>query len=151
MVAARSRSFAEVKRWLDLLAGSEPLERDGLPPEFHSMLKNRRWLQEHAARIPAEIIQGVDCPILILPGARDFQVQPERVDATFSLVGLDPNATNVDGPSDAVHGLLRKLDIDACDLVEPLRADADGAYFEYDGHWTPHGHAVVADTIRGCF
>lgn len=92
---------------------------------------------------------GDQLMVAVAPPA--FQVQPERVDATFSLVGLDPNATNVDGPSDAVHGLLRKLDIDACDLVEPLRADADGAYFEYDGHWTPHGHAVVADTIRGCF
>ncbi len=87
--------------------------------------------------------------VAIAPPA--FEVQPERVAPTFELVGLDPSATAVDAPAEEVRALLRRLDIDACDLVEPLKASPEGAYFEYDGHWTPGGHAVVADTITGCF
>ncbi len=89
--------------------------------------------------------------LLVAVAPPAFQVQSERIAPTFELVGLDPTATSVDAPAQEVHALLERLDIPACDLVEPLRAQARTAYFEYDGHWTPDGHAVVADTIRGCF
>lgn len=76
--ADKEKALAEVKRWLDLLAGSDPLEPADIPAEFHSILNNRRWLQEHAARDPVQIIRQVSCPVLLLHGDKDFQVHFER-------------------------------------------------------------------------
>ncbi len=80
-----------------------------------------------------------------------FVVMPERQAATFSLVGLDPRTADVDAPARVVGEELRRLDVASCDLTGPLRAATTGPlYFTYDGHWTPAGHAVVAEAIAGC-
>jgi hypothetical protein len=106
---------------------------------------------EQALRELRDAVRARGDKLLVAVAPPAFQVQPERVEATFALVGLDPEAAKVDAPSDAIHSVLRRLTVDSCDLVQPLREQAEGAYFEYDGHWTPHGHAIVADTINGCF
>lgn len=86
--ADKEKALAEVKRWLDLLAGSKPLQPDDIPAEFQPILQNRRWLQEHAARDPAQIIRQVACPVLLLHGDMDFQVHHQR-DSALLLNALE--------------------------------------------------------------
>lgn len=81
-----------------------------------------------------------------------FVVHPERMAATFSLVGLDPDRGRFDAPRQALLGLLRELGLQACDL-SPALLGAVGdrpLYFPWDGHWTAAGHAVVAQRLAAC-
>jgi hypothetical protein len=101
------------------------------------------------ARMMAE--RGDSLMVAIAPPA--FQVQADRLDATFSLVGLDPRTATPDAVSDGVRRVLDRHGIASCDLVEPLRrAEQSGGemYLEYDGHWSLKGHAVVSDTMARC-
>jgi hypothetical protein len=89
--------------------------------------------------------------VAIAPPA--FQIVPERMEATFSVVGLDSTQADLDAPARAVQKILTQLGIRACDLVAPLQEASQGdepLYFTFDGHWTPAGHRVVADTIEAC-
>ncbi len=95
--------------------------------------------------------RGDSLMVAIAPPA--FQVQRERLDATFSLVGIDPSTASPDAVSDGVRSLLERRGIATCDLVPPLRRaeEAGGEmYLEYDGHWSLKGHAVVSDTLAKC-
>ncbi len=102
-----------------------------------------RQLQQETRR------RGDRLLVAIAPPA--FQIEDHRLTATMEMVGLDPATADVDAPARAVTGLLQRLGIARCDLVAPLRAAADrGLYFTYDGHWTPEGHAVVAEALAAC-
>ncbi len=103
----------------------------------------RRLQQAVAAR-------GDQLHVAVAPPA--FVIDPERVSPTFSLVGLDPAAAELDAPAAVLDEVLRVLGIPGCDLTGPLRAatDSGGLYFAYDGHWTPRGHAVVGSALASC-
>ena len=79
-----------------------------------------------------------------------FVIQPERLEATFELVDLDPNRASVDAPQQLVLDILTELKIQHCDLSPPLR-QADQPYLTFDGHWTLEGHTVVANAIASCW
>ena len=82
-----------------------------------------------------------------------FVVYPDRLGATFAVVGLDPASATPDAPAQAVTTTLHQLGIQACDLTPALRAAAagdDALYFTYDGHWTAAGHRVVAEALALC-
>ncbi|MFH1467220.1 MAG: hypothetical protein ABIO70_22740 [Pseudomonadota bacterium] len=82
-----------------------------------------------------------------------FAVDQERLPATFDLVGLDPADADLDAPTALVQGILDALGIASCDLTPALRAAHDAGvetYLAYDAHWSPAGHAVVAEALRGC-
>jgi hypothetical protein len=96
--------------------------------------------------------RGDQLMVAVAPPA--FQIEQERMNATFQLVGLNPQNARLDAVSTAVVDLLKRKRIPHCDLVEPLRRaqHAGGElYLQYDGHWSPKGHAVVADAIERCF
>ena len=83
-----------------------------------------------------------------------FQIETERLSATFALVGLDPNNARPDAVSQAVIDVLKRQGIAYCDLVGPLRRAHEAGremYLQYDGHWSPKGHAIVADAMEKCF
>ena len=95
--------------------------------------------------------RGDTLMVAIAPPA--FQIETERLDATFRLVGLNPEQARPDAVSNAVKDLLKRNKIPYCDLVDPLRRahEAGGEmYLQYDGHWSPKGHAVVAGAIERC-
>jgi hypothetical protein len=89
--------------------------------------------------------------VAIAPPA--FQIETERLEATFSLVGMDPSRANPDAVSNAVRDALQQNGIASCDLVDPLRRAHEAGremYLQYDGHWSPKGHAVVAGALVRC-
>ena len=74
--------------------------------------------------------------VAIAPPA--FVIHPERLDATFELVDLDPNRADVDAPQQLVMDILTELKIPHCDLSPALRK-ANQPYLTFDGHWTLEG------------
>jgi len=112
------------------------------------MPQSAKALREFAAETAR---RGDSFLVAIAPPA--FQIETERMDATFSLIGLDPNRARVDAVSNAVRDSLQRSGIRHCDLVDPLRrAHRAGGemYLQYDGHWSPKGHAVVANALVKC-
>ena len=91
---------------------------------------------------------NLDLMVAVAPPA--FVIHPERLNATFELVDLDPNRADVDAPQQLALGLLKELRIPYCDLSPALR-QATQPYLTFDGHWTLEGHKVVADAVASCW
>jgi len=98
----------------------------------------------------AQKSQNLETWIVIAPPA--FVVDTTRLQPTFKLVGLDPGKAKLNAPQEAIHTLSKELGLQVCDLTEALRngQEKEDMYFTYDGHWTPSGHAVVAETLQTC-
>ncbi len=91
--------------------------------------------------------------LLVAVAPPSFAVDADRLDAALSLVGLHSARPEPVAPSAAVLRLLSALGIPACDLTPALADAAEGPplYFQWDGHWTAAGHAVVANQVRHCW
>jgi pimeloyl-ACP methyl ester carboxylesterase len=73
------KQLSLVRAFLVRVASDEPIDPQSLSSdEERSTLRNRRWLQSHAKQDPLANIKKVKCPVLILQGAKDFQVSPEK-------------------------------------------------------------------------
>ena len=79
-----------------------------------------------------------------------FVIHPERLDATFTLVDLDPAKADVSAPQLEVLDILEDLKIASCDLT-PSLLEVPSPYFTFDGHWTTDGHAAVSQAIASCW
>jgi len=104
----------------------------------------------HALRQLAED-QGDHLMVALAPSA--FTIDPVRQARTMELMGLPVTDAMADEPGRLVRRELTRLDIETCDLAPDLRrAIADGVkpFFTWEGHWTPAGHAIVADTLARC-
>ena len=84
----REKILADVQRYLDLVSGDAKIEPDEIPADYRDLLTFRPWLQSHARQDQRANLQRVHCPVLILQGAKDFQVSPER-DARLIAKTLD--------------------------------------------------------------
>jgi len=158
----RSTLYAAYQMWLRRRAMANP----NFPERHRWKSELMLFMQEGAGVLGAQISatnnalsdlkratteRGDTLMVAIAPPA--FQIETERLDATFRLVGLNPDNARPDAVSNAVKDLLKRHHIRHCDLVEPLRrANQSGGemYLRYDGHWSPKGHAVVADAIERC-
>jgi len=90
----------------------------------------------------------VSLTVAIAPPA--FVIDQKRASDTFKLVGLNPEQARPNAPQKTILSILKRLNIHACDLTTALQEDADNTYFVTDGHWTPKGHRIVAQTIKKC-
>jgi len=154
----RSRLYAHWRVWsrrTALVSGTDPdrerwrqelvLFSDSGQRELKRLLPQTREALRRLQQATRQ--RGDELIVAVAPPA--FVVEPDRAEATFEVVGLDPSTAALDAPRQAVLSVLRELDIAACDLTEPLRG-ASAAYFVYDGHWTVEGHTIVAETLSQC-
>jgi pimeloyl-ACP methyl ester carboxylesterase len=87
----RAETLEQVRRALEWASGDDEQMPDDLPEAMRSIAGLRPWLRSHARQDPLETIRRVACPVLILQGAKDFQVSPERdarvLDAALTEAG----------------------------------------------------------------
>ncbi len=84
----RERILADVRRYLELASSDAELAPEDVPADYRELLAVRPWLQSHARQDPLANLRKLRCPILILQGAKDFQVSPDR-DARAIVAALD--------------------------------------------------------------
>lgn len=68
----------QVRAFLARLASDDAIDPAQLDAEERAALASRAWFQGHAQLDPAATIAKVRCPVLVLQGAKDFQVSPDR-------------------------------------------------------------------------
>jgi hypothetical protein len=83
---------------------------------------------------------GLGCSVALFPPP--YLLDPEKLKATFELVGLDPEETQAEAPAEALASLLEGT-FSFLDLGPALSEGAEDLFFRYDGHWNPRGHEVV--------
>lgn len=91
--------------------------------------------------------------LLVAVAPPAFAVNPDKLTATFGLVGLDPAQAAVEAPEAAILDALQAEGITSCNLGPALRgahAAGEQTYLDYDGHWTEQGHQVVAQELASC-
>lgn len=71
------------------------------------------------------------------------QIYGQSTYDTFFFRGRPTEADQVE-----VRKIARALNVEFIDLLGPLKRAGRGLYFPRDGHWTPKGHRVAADTIE---
>ena len=81
------KQMKEVRAFLAKLASDEPMDATNASAEERTALASRKWFQSHSKHDPLDTIEKVKCPVLILQGAKDFQVSPEK-DAAALDAGL---------------------------------------------------------------
>lgn len=90
----RAKVLAEVRRYLELASSDAKIDPETVPADYRALLSMRAWLRGHARQDPLANIRRVKCPVLVLQGAKDFQVSPDR-DARALAKALD-EAGNAD-------------------------------------------------------
>ena len=76
----REATLEQVKRLLEWAAGDEEEPPADVPEHLLAGLSTdiRPWLASHSRQNPVATIKLVTCPVLILQGAKDFQISRER-------------------------------------------------------------------------
>jgi pimeloyl-ACP methyl ester carboxylesterase len=73
------KQLKAVRGFFARLAGDEPIDPRTLSsPEERTALASRAWYRSHVRQYPLANLLKVKCPVLILQGAKDFQVSPEK-------------------------------------------------------------------------
>lgn len=72
------KQMKEVRAFLAKLAGDEPIDAAGASAGELQALASRAWFRSHAKLDPLATIRKVKCPVLLLQGAKDFQVSPAK-------------------------------------------------------------------------
>ncbi|HJN76149.1 MAG TPA: hypothetical protein QGF58_19630 [Myxococcota bacterium] len=143
--ALESGQGPDRQRWArELAIFTESGQRD-----LDNLLKTTRPLLAELSRETSE--RGDELLVAVSPPG--FAVDPTRTAAAFSLVGHDPETATPRAPTDAVLAELDALSVPSCDLHAPLDTAISAgtrAYFDFDGHWTPEGHRIVADALEAC-
>jgi pimeloyl-ACP methyl ester carboxylesterase len=123
---------AELAKVVDLLkrlCGSGPIDPDELPADQRSILANRAWLQTHAQQDPLATIRAVRCPVLVLQGAKDFQVSLERdaraLDAALTAAAHPDHELRVFAELDHLFKKSPGLKSILADYAEDRRVDAE--------------------------
>jgi len=98
------------------------------------------------------LCQEKNIPLMVAVAPPAFVIDQERIEPTFNIVGLSEVKKDIEAPQLEAMAILKQLKINACDLTKALREGEKKAptYFTYDGHWTPHGHRIVADELQRC-
>lgn len=91
--------------------------------------------------------------LLVALAPSSLMIDPDRGAPILKLAGLSGVRLDLDAPLRAAQKALSTLGVSTCDLTPALRAahkQGVRSYLDFDGHWTPAGHRVVAKTLAGC-
>jgi pimeloyl-ACP methyl ester carboxylesterase len=72
------KQMKDVRAFLAKLSGDEAIDAAGASAGEKEALASRAWFRSHAKLDPLATIRKVTCPVLILQGAKDFQVSPAK-------------------------------------------------------------------------
>jgi pimeloyl-ACP methyl ester carboxylesterase len=88
--------IADIARVAQLARDDRPWNRDEVPHELFAALRSRRWFKEHLENPPAQLVERLRSPLLLLQGAKDFQVSAAKdtpaLFANAARSGLDVTA-----------------------------------------------------------
>lgn len=73
-----AETMAALRREMERFCSDEELDPEELDEDFRAILPSRAWFQSHARQDPIANVQAVECPVLLLHGALDFQVSADR-------------------------------------------------------------------------
>jgi hypothetical protein len=95
----------------------------------------------------ASLAAGARMVVLLIP--HDAQVNDDKMAAELGRFHLAPEQVDLDRPRRELIDQAAPLGLDTIDLLPPLSVRADRANFTYrhDFHFTPLGHAVVAEVL----
>jgi len=115
---------------------------DQKSPSLQNQMRTTQGALKGFATLCSE--QQWACFMPIAPPA--FVADTKRAAATFRLVDMSMENIDLDRPANAL--LAERIEgLPMFDLSPALRESKKAAYFRFDGHWTPAGHRVVADTL----
>jgi hypothetical protein len=89
---------------------------------------------------------GIELVVIVLP--RSFQVDANEREEMGVMLGIEPDAIDIDKPQRLLAEWSSGSGVPVVDLLEEFRErHADGArlYYSTDAHMTPAGHQAVAD------
>jgi hypothetical protein len=120
-------------------------ERDGRPADdtawglsYGYLIRTRDLLRS----------RGIDFWVTVYPYA--IQVSPREWSRGRVFWGFEPGKVYSTRPQSLVAGFCRKNEIRVVDLCDDFKQAARTVYplyYDYDGHWKPAGHQVVADAL----
>ncbi len=95
----------------------------------------------------ASLAAGARMVVLLIP--HDAQMNADKMAAELGRFRLAPDQVDLDRPRRELIDQAARLGCDTIDLLPALNARADRADFTYrhDLHFTPLGHAAVAETV----
>lgn len=106
-------------------------------------------LTEHylALARDASLAAGAHMVVLLIP--HDAQLNGDKMAAELGRFHLAPEQVDLDRPRHELIAQAGRLGLDVIDLVPALSARVDRANFTYahDLHFTPLGHAAVAEVV----
>jgi hypothetical protein len=144
--------------WFALRHGYKPPLALGLNQWLAFTLRNpprQYWLDlgypltEHylAQARDASVAAGARMVVLLIP--HDAQLNANKMTAELGRFHLAPEQVDLDRPRRELTDQARRLGLDIIDLLPALSARPDRANLTYlhDLHFTPLGHAVVAEVL----
>ncbi len=72
-----AEQLKKTNEFIELVRSGKNFEAGEVPDLMLFSAKMVPWLREHLALAPADLVSEVSCPMLLMQGARDFQVQTE--------------------------------------------------------------------------
>jgi hypothetical protein len=85
----RTARLAEIRTFLDRITSDEEIDPESVPADLRSGFALRTWLQQHARQDVLANARKLRCPVLVLQGAKDFQVSAERDSGPLSTAIVD--------------------------------------------------------------
>jgi pimeloyl-ACP methyl ester carboxylesterase len=77
----RAKVLADVRKYLELASSDAKIDPASVPEDYRALLSMRAWLRGHARQDPLANVSKVKCPVLVIQGAKDFQVSPSATRA----------------------------------------------------------------------
>ena len=73
----RKSLMDDTRKFIEFVLSDEPWDPEKVPAQYRTLGESRQWFKEHFLHDPLSTIAKVTCPVLILQGGKDIQVNPQ--------------------------------------------------------------------------